>query len=83
MAIDATEAPTLAEKIDDAAIATEAIAREFFGPAAYPRRGGEVDRETGKREALFEVHYCFEDPEHGFDRLVTCTRHSGMRSSGP
>lgn len=70
MAVQAIEERTLAAQIDDAATVTEALAREFFGNAAYLRRDIEVDRETGKEEALFEVHYCFEDPENGFDRLV-------------
>jgi len=70
MAIQSLEARTLAEKIDDAAIATEALARGFFGSDAYLRRDIDVDRETGREEALFEVHYCFGDPENGFARLV-------------
>jgi len=70
VAVQTIEERTLAAQIDDAATVTEALAREFFGNAAYLRRGIEVDRETGKEEALFEVHYCFDDPENGFDRLV-------------
>lgn len=70
MAVQTIEERSLAERIDEAAGVTEALAREFFGPAAYVRRDIEVDRETGEEEARFEVHYCFPDPENGFDRLV-------------
>jgi hypothetical protein len=70
MAIQGLEESTLAEKIDDAAVVAEALAREFFGDAAYLRREIETDRETGKEDVRFEVHYCFDDPENGFDRLV-------------
>ena len=70
MATQAAEARTIPEMIEDAAIVTEALAREVFGDAAYLRRRVEVDRESGKRETVFEVHYCYGEPETDFQRLV-------------
>ncbi|HEU4557357.1 MAG TPA: hypothetical protein VFS20_05885 [Longimicrobium sp.] len=58
------------QKIEDAAVATEALARPFFGPAAYLVRDIDVDRETGEEETVFEVHYCFDNPDDDFDRLA-------------
>src|SRR5215211_3977250 len=57
-------------KIEEASVATEALARRHFGDAAYLRRGVHEDRETGKERIVFEVHYCFPDPEDEFDRLA-------------
>src|SRR5215218_10162531 len=70
MAIHAAEAHDIDDRIAEAAEATEALARQFFGPAAYLRRYTETDRETGDEEIIFEVHYCFPDPENDFDRLT-------------
>jgi hypothetical protein len=57
-------------EIDAAAVAIEALAREFFGNAAYVRRGEDVERETGEQYIVFEVHYCFVDAENQFDLLA-------------
>jgi hypothetical protein len=70
MAIQAAEAQDIEAKIADAAMATEALARRFFGPAAYLVIEGELDRETGDEEAVFEVHYGFEYPVDDFDRIA-------------
>lgn len=55
--------------IADVAVATEALARQFFGDAAYLVRRTHVDRETGDEKVVLEIHYCFEHPESEFDRL--------------
>ena len=70
MAIHAAEAHDIETRIAEAAEATESLARRFFGPAAYVRRETETDPESGDEMIVFEVHYCFADPENGFDRLV-------------
>jgi hypothetical protein len=70
MAIHAAEAHDIETRIDEAAEATEALARRFFGEAAYLRRGVHENRETGEEQIVFEVHYCFRDPEQDFDRLA-------------
>jgi hypothetical protein len=57
-------------EIDAAAVATEALAREIFGAAAYLRRDVDTELETGERYVVFEVHYCFEDAEDRFDELA-------------
>ncbi len=71
MAIHTAEAQDVDIRIEDAAAATEALARKYFGDAAYLRRDIHVDRETGEEQTVFEVHYCIEDPENDFDRLVS------------
>jgi hypothetical protein len=58
-------------EIDAAAVATEALAREIFGNAAYLRREVDAERETGEQYIVFEVHYCFADAENQFDLLAT------------
>jgi hypothetical protein len=58
-------------EIDAAAVATEALAREIFGNAAYLRREVDAERETGEQYIVFEVHYCFADAENQFDLLST------------
>ncbi|HET7233513.1 MAG TPA: hypothetical protein VFJ16_26110 [Longimicrobium sp.] len=70
MMIHAAEAHDIEARIAEAAEATEALARQFFGPAAYVCRDVHENRETGEEEIVFEVHYCFEDLEHEFDRLA-------------
>lgn len=57
-------------KIEEAAAATEVLAKQYFGEPAYLRTEVEIDRETGREETVFEVHYCFDDPEDDFDRLA-------------
>ena len=69
MTVQATEVHEIEHRIEEAATATEALAREFFGDAAYWVRRSHEDRETGCEQVVFEIHYCFEDPESGFDRL--------------
>jgi hypothetical protein len=71
MAIHAAEAQDIESQIAEAAVAVEALAREYFGDAAYLHRDVHVDRETGEEQAVFEVHYCFPDPENDFDRLAS------------
>ena len=70
MVIHAAEAHDIETQIAEAADATEALARQLFGPAAYLRRDVHNNRETGEDEIVFEVHYCFDDLEHEFDRLA-------------
>ncbi|HET7233511.1 MAG TPA: hypothetical protein VFJ16_26100 [Longimicrobium sp.] len=70
MMIHAAEAHDIETRIAEATEATEALARQFFGPAAYLRRDVHEDRETGEEKTVFEVHYCFPDPQSGFDRLA-------------
>lgn len=70
MAIHTAEAHDIETRIAEAAEATEALARRFFGPAAYVRRETDVDHETGEEEVVFEVHYCCENAEEDFDRLT-------------
>jgi len=70
MAIQSTEAPTLAATLDDAAIVTEALARALFGPAASLRRAIHENHETGEEQGVFEVHPCVPDPEAGFGRIA-------------
>jgi len=70
MAIHTAEAHDIDVRIDEAAAATEALARQYFGEAAYLRRDIHDDRETGEEKAVFEVHYCFRDPENDFGRLA-------------
>jgi hypothetical protein len=70
MATLTAEAQDIEAKIADAAIVTEALARQYFGDAAYLRRDVHEDRETGEEQVVFEVHDCFPDPENDFDRLA-------------
>jgi len=74
MAIHTAEAHDIDLRIDEAAAATEALARQYFGEAAYLRRDIHVDRETGEEKTVFEVHYCIENAEGDFDRLVLVHR---------
>lgn len=74
MAIQTAEAHDIDIRIDEAAAVTEALARQYFGDAAYLRRDIHVDHETGEEQIVFEVHYCFENPEKDFDRLVQLHR---------
>jgi len=53
-----------------AAETTEALARRFFSDAAYLRLVPHADRDTGRAQTRFEVHYGFEDPVPEFDRLA-------------
>lgn len=69
MAIHTAEAQDLEARIAEAADATEALAREIFGDAAYLRRGIHSNPETGKELPAFEVHYCFDNWEEDFERL--------------
>ncbi|HYH83231.1 MAG TPA: hypothetical protein VEX86_25770 [Longimicrobium sp.] len=69
MAIQAAEAPTVDAEIAAAAAATEALARQYFGDTAYLRLDTHEDHETGEESTVFEVHYCFGDPENDFERL--------------
>ena len=69
MAVQTVEERTLAERIDDAAIVTEALAREIFGDAAYLRRSTHENPETGEELPSLDVHYCFENWEEDFERL--------------
>ena len=71
MAIHTAEAQDVESQIAEAAVAIEALAREYFGEAAYLHRDVHVDRETGEEQTVFEVHYCIEDPESDFDRYVS------------
>lgn len=57
-------------KIEEAAAAAEVFAKHYFGDGAYLRTELEIDRETGRKETVFEVHYCHKDPENDFDRLA-------------
>jgi hypothetical protein len=70
MAIHAAEAHDIEARITDEAAVIEALARQYFGDAAYLVRGIHVDMETGDEDVAFEVHYCFSDPENNFDRLA-------------
>ncbi|HEU4557355.1 MAG TPA: hypothetical protein VFS20_05875 [Longimicrobium sp.] len=76
MAIQTAEAEAhdIEAMIADAAAATEALAREFFGPAAYVRRDVHRNVETGEDQIVFEVHFCFPDSESDFERLVVLNR---------
>lgn len=69
MPVQTIEERTLAAQIEDAATVTEALAREYFGPAAYLRRGIHENPETGAEQPAFEVHYCFDDWETAFEHL--------------
>ena len=71
LAIHAAETHTLEARLDEAAAVTEALARTYFGQAAYLRRCVHENRETGDEQAVFEVHYCFDDPDRDFERLAT------------
>lgn len=71
MVIHAAEAHDIESRIADAAATTESLARQYFGDAAYVRRSTQVDHETGDVDPMFEVHYCFGDPEGDFDRLAS------------
>jgi hypothetical protein len=70
MTLHAAEAQDIEAKIADTAIATEALARQIFGPAAYLRRYVGENVETGEEQIVFEIHFCFPDPENDFDRLA-------------
>lgn len=85
MAIQAAEAQDIDVKIADAAVATEALARQFFGDAAYVRMSVQENRETGDDQVVLEVHYCFPDPERDFDRLAALHQafmHAFVRAMG-
>lgn len=69
MATQTAEAEDLEMKIVQAASATEALARQYFGHAAYLRRDTAIDRETGEEDIVFEVHFCYPDPYQDFERL--------------
>lgn len=69
MALHAAEAQDIETRIAEAAEATEALAREIFGDAAYLRRGIHDNPETGEEQPAFEVHYCFDNWEEEFQRL--------------
>lgn len=69
MAIHAAEAHDIETRVAEAADVTEALARRFFGPAAYVRADTEIDRETGEEDIVFEVHFCSPDPWKDFERL--------------
>ena len=70
MAVHVAAAHDIETKIAEAAEATEALARRFFGDAAYLRRDVHENPETGEEQTIFEVHCCFPDPERDFDRLA-------------
>lgn len=70
MVITTAEAHDVDSQLDEAAVATEALARRFFGDAAYLSRDLTEDPETGELETVFEVHCCFTDPEEKFECLV-------------
>ena len=72
MAIQTAEAEAhdIEAKIAEAAVATEALARQIFGDAAYLRRYVDENVETGGEQIVFEIHFCFPDPETDFDRLA-------------
>jgi hypothetical protein len=70
MAIHTAEAHDIESRIADAAAVTESLARQYFGEAAYLRRDTHMDQETGDVDPVFEVHYCFDDPDN-FDRLTS------------
>ncbi|HYH83230.1 MAG TPA: hypothetical protein VEX86_25765 [Longimicrobium sp.] len=74
MATQAAEAQNIDAEIAAAAAATEALARQYFGDAAYLRLDTHEDHETGEEKTVFEVHYCFPDAENDFDRLVALHR---------
>jgi hypothetical protein len=71
MAVHTAEAHDIESRIADAAAATESLARQYFGDAAYLSRRTQVDHETGDVDPVFEVHYCFDDPDKDFDRLAS------------
>jgi len=86
MTIQAAEPQDLEARIADAAVATEALAQQIFGNAAYLRRGIHIDMETGDKDVAFEVHYCFPDPENDFDRLAALHEafmHAYVRTISP
>ena len=72
MAIQTAEAEAhdIEAMIAEAAIATEALAKQIFGDAAYLRRYVDEDVETGGEQIVFEIHFCFPDAETDFDRLA-------------
>jgi hypothetical protein len=70
MSAQLSETQGMEAKIADAAATTEALARQYFGADAYLRRDVHENRETGDEQVVFEVHYCFPDPDDEFERLA-------------